>query len=91
MWSTDDPDGRPVTLAFARWRHIARRHPEIARDRSVVLVAISDPEERLPGRIESEEWYYARSPRLGRWIKVVVHYDEGRGLIVTAFPRRWIP
>lgn len=57
----------------------------------MLLLAVADPEERLPGRARNEEWYYARSTRRGTWIKVVVHYDEGRGLIVTAFPRRWIP
>jgi hypothetical protein len=87
----DDPDGRRVALTFERWRHILDRHRELGRNPQAVLAAISHPEERLPGREPSEEWFYGRTTGRGRWIKVVVHFDGDRGLIVTEFPRRSIP
>jgi hypothetical protein len=91
VWQTTDPDGRTVTLTFERWRHILDRHRELRRNRTAVLSAVSHPHERLPGRERDEEWFYGQDPRRDRWIKVVVHYDGDRGLIVTAFPRRFVP
>lgn len=91
MWQTTDPDGRRVALTFERWRHIVDRHRELGRSRRAVLAAVSHPDERLPGREPGEEWFYGRETERGRLIKVVVHFDGGRGLIVTAFPRRSIP
>ncbi len=89
MWQTTDPDGRCVVLTFERWRHIVDKHGELRR--SLVLAAVSHPHERLPARKPGQEWFYGRSPRQSRWIRVVVHYEGGRGFIVTAFPRRSIP
>jgi hypothetical protein len=56
-----------------------------------IVDAVARPDERLPGRAETEEWYYRRDLGPSTWIRVVVHYESGRGLIVTAFPRRSIP
>ncbi|MCZ7588263.1 MAG: hypothetical protein M5U27_05240 [Gaiella sp.] len=91
MWEVPDPDGRTVVLAFGRWRHIVEKHATLRRRRAEVLLAVSDPEDRIPGRRPSEEFFYGRATPPERWIKVVVHFEGSRGHIVTAFPRRWIP
>ena len=67
-----------------------RRPREGRRQRTAVLQAVADPEERLPGHAPHEEWFYGRTWRHDRWIRVVVHYEGDRGSIVTAFPRRFI-
>jgi len=76
---------------FERWRHIVDKHGELIRQRGGVIEAVAHPAERIPGRKPDEEWFYGREARPNRWIKVVVHYEGDRGLIVTAFPRRLIP
>ena len=91
MWTVTDPNGRTVGLTFERWRHIVERHDALAGRRDEVMRAVSDPEERIPGPKPGEEWFFGAAAPPERWIKVVVHSDEGRGRIVTAFPRRWIP
>jgi UDP-N-acetyl-D-mannosaminuronic acid transferase (WecB/TagA/CpsF family) len=45
----------------------------------------------MSGRKPGEEWYYRRTGEPTRWLKVVVHYVDGFGRIVTAFPRRRLP
>ena len=91
MWETIDPDGRRVVLSFSRWRHIVDKPGELERRRDAVLEAVARPDERHPGRKAYEEWFYRRTARPSRWIRVVVHYEGDRGLIVTAFPRRLFP
>ena len=59
--------------------------------RGAVIAAVAHPDERLPGRKPNEEWFYGRTAPPDQWIRVVVHYEGGHGLIVTAFPRRLIP
>ena len=91
VWETTDPDGRRVVLSFSRWHHILDKHGELGRQRDTVLEAVARPDERLPGRKAHEEWFYRRTARPSRWVRVVVHYEGDRGLIVTAFPRRLFP
>jgi hypothetical protein len=89
-----DPDGRPVALNCSRWEHIVDResgHPEMAGLREEVLLAIQKPDRRMPGHESNEEWFYRSNVGPSSWIKVVVIYEEGRGLIITAFPRRAFP
>jgi hypothetical protein len=86
-----DPDGRPVELNADRWSHILAGHPELARHLASVTRAIREPDRRIVGRQEDEVWYYLRGAGPSRWLKVVVHYEGGRGWIVTAFGRRSLP
>ena len=91
MWETVDPDGRRVVLSFDRWRHIVEEHGELEPYRRSLLAAISAPDRRIPGRWTDEEWFYLRTAHPSRWIKVAVHFEDGEGRIVTAFPRRRFP
>lgn len=91
MWETTDPDGRHVRLELAGWAHILRKHPEFRVAPESILAAVAAPDERLAGREPKEEWFYGRGVGPAAWMKVVVHYEAGHGLIVTAFPRRSFP
>ncbi len=91
VWETVDPDGRIVALDFRGWRHILETHRELQVERQVILDAVSKPDRRSPGHDPGEEWFYRRGFGASQWIKVVVHYEDERGLIVTAFPRRSFP
>jgi hypothetical protein len=89
--STLDPDGRRVELTEERWRHILAGHPELATHLEAVARAVREPDRRLAGRQDDEEWFYLEHAGPSRWLKVVVHYERGRGRIVTAFGRRSMP
>lgn len=91
MWETADPDGRAVLLELRGWSHIVRRHPYIGVTQEDILSVVARPDERVPGRAQGEEWFYGRGIGPSEWIRVVVHFDQDRGLIVTAFPRRSLP
>ena len=91
MWETIDPDGRRVVLTLAAWRHIVERHEELAGLRAVILAAVADPDRRIAGRAQGEEWFYRHGLGPSLWVKVAVHFGEAEGRIVTAFPRREFP
>jgi hypothetical protein len=89
--STLDPDSRRVELTAEGWRHILDGHPELAPHLDAVTRAVREPDRRLAGRHKDEEWFYLEHAGPSRWLKVVVHYEGGRGRIVTAFARRSMP
>ncbi len=89
--ATLDPDGRRVALTEERWEHINTEHPNMAAHLRAVMAAVRDPTHRLSGSRPQQEWFYGRDAGPSAWIRVVVHYDGGRGVIVTTFPRRTFP
>lgn len=91
MWETTDPDGREVVLTDAGWAHVVERHPYIAVGPQDIVDTVARPHQRMPGPTQCEEWFYRRGIGPSASIRVVVHYEGGRGLIITAFPRRSIP
>ncbi len=91
MWRTVDPDGRIVVLHEERWQHIAVEHPELSRLRPLLLATVSLPDEWIAGHRPGEEWFYRENPGPTRWLRVVVHFHERQGFIVTGFPRRSFP
>jgi hypothetical protein len=91
VWETTDPDGRPVILTPEGWAHIFDRHEYIGVTRDDMVEIVHRPDRRRRGLRRDEEWFYRRGLGPSAWIRVVVHYAHGRGLIVTAFPRRSFP
>ncbi len=80
-----------MTLSRQRWRHIVTRHLELGVTPEALLAAVARPDRRVPGREAGEEWFYRCGAGPTLWIRVVVHFDKKRGIIVTAFPRRAFP
>jgi hypothetical protein len=91
VWDTVDPDGRGIVLSEDRWAHVLLRHPYLDIEPEALLSAVARPDARMPGRRRGEEWFYRRGAGPSAWVRVVVHYEGDRGLIVTAFPRRLFP
>jgi len=85
-----DNRGRIVVLPADRWQHIIEGHPELVAFHESVLNVIRRPERVLPGRHLNESWHYGTGGP-SQFIKVVVHWDGDRGVIVTAFARRRLP
>jgi hypothetical protein len=91
VWHTIDPDGRPVAMELRGWQHILDAHEQLGVGPETILATVASPDRRTRGRALDEEWFYRANAGPSRWIKVVVHYERNRGLIVTAFPRRSFP
>ncbi len=71
--------------------HILEEHPELRDEREAIMDAVAKPDLRHSGHEDGELWFYVGGVGPTRWIKVVVHYDQGHGSITTAFPRRAFP
>ena len=91
MWETLDPEGRRVVLDEVAWTHIILEHDDLDCVPRDILQAVEAPGRHMHGREPREEWFYAPEIGPSRWLKVVVHYEEGAGRIVTAFARRSFP
>lgn len=78
-------------LDHAAWTHILSDHSDLELDAGDILRAVEAPSRHMPGRRQGEEWFYAQGVGPSRWLKVVVHYEQGGGRIVTAFARRALP
>lgn len=66
-------------------------HPYIGVAPEDIVDAVARPDARMVGPGQFEEWFYREGAGPSAWIKVVVHYEYRRGLILTAFPRRTYP
>jgi hypothetical protein len=86
-----DPDGQRVELLQADWTHIISAHPEMSGLQTEVLRAVAAPDRRRVGHEPNEKWFYLRGAGPSSWIKAVVVFDQQRGRIITAFPRRTFP
>ena len=91
MWATRDPDGLTVVLTDERWDHVIFGHPYIGVSPEDVIDAVAWPDARMAGPGSGEEWFYREGAGPSAWMRVVVHYEDGQGLILTAFPRRAYP
>lgn len=91
VWEAIDPDGREVALTDEGWAHVIAGHPYVGIAPSDVVEIVARPDARMRGPQRGEEWFYRRGMGPSEWIRVVVHFEHGRGPIVTAFPRRAIP
>lgn len=81
-----DPDGRTVLLTEERWEHVKRRHPEVSPHLGDLLRALREPDKRGLGRELGQELFFTEWSGPGRWLRVVVHFEDGEGHVVTAFP-----
>jgi hypothetical protein len=86
-----DPDGRRVYLTEERWTHIRDEHANLASKLREIMAAVREPAVSMPGRSADEVWFLAEDAGRFPWLQVVVHYEEGEGWIVTAFPRSALP
>jgi hypothetical protein len=87
----NDPTGRVVELTEAGWAHIIERRPEIEGYRERLLETVARPDRWVLTATEGEEWFYSAGTGPSHWLKVVVRFEEQKGLIVTAFARRAFP
>jgi hypothetical protein len=79
-----DPHGRRVVFDRRTRGHLERRRPDLLDQVETVLRTISLPDHYEDDPIAGRERFYRRhilSP--GRWLRVVVDFNESPGWIVT--------
>ncbi len=83
--SFEDPLGRHIVLHERTWYgHVVKGHPDLASHRSLVEVAISNPEEIRHSTSDPDcRIYYGRGPRESVLIAVVV--DVRIGIVKTVY------
>jgi hypothetical protein len=78
-------DGVEVALSEERWRHIVFRHPELKDKMSLVLNAVSDPDEAY---VDASFAVHVLKRLVGEasdFLVVIYSVEGGRGYIRTAY------
>src|SRR5262249_27944426 len=89
--TVDDPDGRPVALTAAGWRHILTRHRGMAPHRDAVLRTVAAPDPRRPDPRPGRERFDRRGAGPSRWGFVVVDCTVTPARVVAALGTRRDP
>ena len=82
---TTDPDGRSVVLDERTVGHLSRRRPEMLRHTGAILDTVNRPDFREDDPAPGRERFYRRDLDPGRWLRVVVDFNESPAFVVTAF------
>jgi hypothetical protein len=86
-----DPNGRVVVFDERTVGHFQRRRPQMLRHLDAILDAISRPDLREEDVAPGRERFYRRDLEPGRWLRVVVDFNESPGFVVTAFVQHHDP
>jgi sarcosine oxidase gamma subunit len=93
---TVDPESSRIVLLDPLWSgKIVRAHPGIERYLTDILRAVAAPDHVAQDpAFAARTRYYARGVGPGRWLMVVVSYEQTPARIVSAFanrkdPRSW--
>lgn len=83
--SVTDPDGRTVIMDQQTLAHLKRRRPAILESLHAIFQAIERPDMREDDPIGGRERFYIQNPlHPGRWLRVVVDFNDDPAWIVTA-------
>ena len=88
-----DPDGRVVVLDERIKGHLARRRPQMLEHIPAILDTVARPDAREDDLVPGRERFFRRNLNPGRWLRVVVDFNQSPAFVVTAFvehhePRR---
>lgn len=93
---TTDPDGRVVVFGIRTLIHLARRRNWLLDQVDVILDTVARPDAHRADPIAGRERFYRQDLDPGRWLAVIVDFNERPAFIVTAFvqgnpPSGWPP
>jgi hypothetical protein len=80
---TTDPDGRIVVFDAGSRLHLMRRRPSLLDHIDVILGTVARPDLHVLDPIGGRERFYRRHVEPGRWLRVVVDFNEDPAWIVT--------
>ncbi len=90
-FETKDLHGRRVVLDARTVDHLARRRPGMLRHARAVLATVSRPDRHEDDLVSGRERFFRRDLDPGRWLRVVVDFNESPGFVVTAFVQNHAP
>ena len=79
-----DPDGRLVIFDAGSHLHLAHRRPWLLDHVDAIMGAVARPDYRSTDPIPERERFYRQHIEPGRWLRVVVQFDERGAWVVTA-------
>jgi hypothetical protein len=82
--SATDPDGRFVVFDAGSRLHLAHRRPWLLDHVDVIMGAVERPDHRALDPTPGRERFYRQHIEPGRWLRVVVDFNEDSAWIVTA-------
>jgi hypothetical protein len=77
------PLGRTVVLSEEYWFHIGFRHPEVGRDPSPIILAVSSPDEIYQDKAGGV--HLLRKADEDHFLVVICDFGQGEGFIMTAY------
>jgi hypothetical protein len=91
-----DPDGRLVVFDDGTRLHLALARPELLDHVDAILATVANPDHRADDPRAGREQFYRRDLDPGRWLRVVVDFNDTPAWVVTALvqdtpPRGWKP
>jgi hypothetical protein len=84
-YETTDPDGRAVVLDERTRGHLGRCRPQMLQHAGAIVGAVSRPDIREDDPAPGRERFFRRDLDPGRWLRVVVDFNESPAFVVTAF------
>ena len=78
-------DGTRITLSEERWRHVVFRHPELKDKASLVLSAVSRPDEAYVDGSGAVHVLKRLVGEVSDFVVVIYGVEGGRGYIRTAY------
>jgi hypothetical protein len=90
---TSDPDGREVVFDAGSHLHLAEAQRTWLLDHvDVILASVEHPDHREDDPQPGRERFYRRDfPVLGRWLRVIVDFNDDPGWVVTALDQERDP
>jgi hypothetical protein len=80
----NDPDGRVVVFDRRTRAHLERRRPWMIGHAKAILETVARPDIREQDPRPGRERFYRRDLEPGRWLRVVVDFEETPAFVVTA-------
>ncbi|HEY8640751.1 MAG TPA: hypothetical protein VIL53_09630 [Solirubrobacterales bacterium] len=81
---TTDPDGRLVVLDARARTHLARQRPQMLQHVEAILGTVHRPDVHMDDPRSGRERFYRRDLDPGRWLRVIVDFNQTPAFVVTA-------
>ena len=84
LFEVNDISGRQIRLTLERWKHIARKHPEIHIN-EIIIVLTTPLIITLSEYDESVHYYFRFNKKHGSYLLVLVKYLNGEGFVISSY------
>ena len=83
-----DKTGRILRMTDYNWRHIVKRHPEVASQKEKIIETLEKPD-KITDSLDDEEVkyyykFYKNLPSPYKFMRVITKYLNGNGFIISS-------